>query len=212
MAGPVPTTGWGARRRVSARRLTTKRAVAGELAHHESGYVLGAYLVGLALLRRGRGRVGAGDLRALATVVALQPFVEWGLHRFVLHLRPRTLGGAPFDPGAAHRGHHRVPDDVAGALLGLQFAVSNGVAVAGLGAGIGRLAGGRAAVWTGAAAAEAGLLAYEWTHLLSHSAYTPRTRWYRRLRASHLRHHFRDDTSNFGITSGLGDRTFGTAA
>lgn len=198
-------------RSVNARTLTTKRAVARQLVGHGSGPVLaGAVAAGLAL--RGRGpRLGRSDLLAAAVVAGLQPLVEWGLHRFVLHGPAFRLGGRTIDTGYAHRGHHQVPDDVAGALLGTSFAFSNATVVAAIAGAIGAATGGWHAVGTAVATGEAGLLAYEWTHLLEHSGYHPRTAWFRRLRASHLRHHFRDDTTNFGITSRLGDRVFRTA-
>jgi hypothetical protein len=198
--------------RGNARGLTTKRAVAAELAHHGSGYVLAGAVTAGAILRCRGPRLGWVDLRAAAAVAGLQPLVEWGLHRYALHGPAITIGGRVVDPGAAHRGHHRIPDDVAGALLGTPFALSNGAVVAAIAALVGRVAGGRAAIGTAVAAGEAGLLTYEWTHLLSHSGYRPRTAWFRRLRASHLRHHFRDESVNFGVTSSLVDRALGTYA
>ena len=49
------------------------------------------------------GRVWAGawswwDLAVVAIILALQPFTEWTIHTFVLHFRPRPVGGRP-----AHR-------------------------------------------------------------------------------------------------------------
>lgn len=196
----------------SARTLRSKAQVARCLCRHSSGYVLGTYLVAGMLLRRGQGPLRRADLRAVATVAALQPFFEWVLHRFVLHGPSRSLGARALDPGAAHRGHHAVPDDPAGALLGTSFAITNGAGVALLGAGVGVCTGGATAALAGAVTAEGGLLAYEWMHLLSHSGYQPRTAWFRHLRAAHLRHHFRDEGSNFGVTSRLADRLLGTAA
>lgn len=198
-------------RSVNARELATKREVAAELARHGSGYVLVAAIAGGLALRRRGPRPGRGDAAAVLTVVALQPLIEWGLHRYLLHLPARTVAGRRFDPGSAHRGHHRVPDDVGGALLGTSFAVSNGAVAAAAAAGIGAAVGGPVAVGSAVAAGEAGLLAYEWVHLLSHSGYRGRTRWFRQLRASHLRHHYRDDGTNFGITSRVIDRLLHTA-
>ncbi len=192
--------------------MTTKAAVAAEFARHGSGYVLTAAIASSAILRARRGRPGIGDLTAVATVVALQPFVEWGLHRFVLHGEGVTVAGRRIDPGAPHRGHHRVPDDVAGALLGGGFAVADGAAVGAIGAAVGRVVGGPVAAFTGAAAAQFGLLAYEWVHLLTHTGYRPVTAPMRALRRHHLRHHFRDERTNYGVTSTLGDRLLGTAA
>jgi sterol desaturase/sphingolipid hydroxylase (fatty acid hydroxylase superfamily) len=199
-------------RTVNARTLTTKSAVAGEFARHGSGYVLAGWLALAVVLRRRRGGNPRADRRAVAAVVALQPFFEWALHRYVLHAPPIPLGGRSVDPGAAHRGHHVGPDDVAGALLGVRYAVWDGAGVGLLAGGVGSLVAGPAAMLPAAATGEAGLLAYEWLHLLSHSGYRPRTRWFRRLRAAHLRHHFRDEAANFGVTSRLADRILGTAA
>lgn len=199
-------------RAVNIRELATKREVATELAHHGSGYVLAAAMAG-GLALRGRGpRPGRGDAAAVLAVVALQPVIEWGLHRFLLHMPARMVAGRRLDPAATHRGHHQVPDDVGGALLGTSFAASNGAVVAVAAAGIGAAVGGPVAVGSAVAAGEAGLLAYEWVHLLSHSGYRGRTAWFRQLRASHLRHHHRDAATNFGITSRFVDRLLGTAA
>lgn len=198
-------------RRVNARDLTSKREVATELAQHGSGYVLGAAVAAGVALRRRYGRALPADGLVAAVVIGMQPFVEWGLHKLVLHAGPRQVGPVRVDLGAAHRGHHRVPDDVAGALLGPGFALADATLVAVFATGIGVVVGGRRTIGTAVAAGEGGLLAYEWSHLLAHSGYRPRTAWFRRLRASHLRHHFRDETSNFGITSRLGDRLFSTA-
>ncbi|MFN0025669.1 MAG: sterol desaturase family protein [Acidimicrobiales bacterium] len=196
----------------TARTLRTKGQVARCWARHSSGYVLGGYWLLGALWRHRQGPLRRADLRAVVAVVALQPFFEWALHRFVLHGRARSMGSRVVDLGAAHRGHHAVPDDVGGALLGTGFAVSNGAAVAAVGAGVGVLAGGTRGALAAAMTAESGLLAYEWLHLLSHSGYQPRTAWFRHLRAGHLRHHFRDEGTNFGVTSRLADRLLRTAA
>jgi hypothetical protein len=199
-------------RTVSARTLTSKRAVLGELAHHGSGYVLSAAIGAGAVLRARRGRLGPRDAAAVLAVAAAQPFVEWALHRHVLHGRGISVAGRRIDPGAPHRGHHRAPDDVAGALLGGGYAVADAAGVGVLAAAIGGAVGGPAGACTAIAAGEAGLLAYEWTHLLAHSGYRPRSRWARAVRANHLRHHFRDERRGFGVTSTLGDRVFGTRA
>ena len=184
--------------------------MAREFSRHGSCYVLAA-AIALALAGRSRkGRPTANDGAVLAVVVALQPFVEWVLHRGVLHQPGRRIAGINIDPGAMHRGHHRIPDDVSGALLGTGFAVADAIGVAAVAGVVGRVAGGPIGAFTGVAAGEAGLLAYEWTHLLTHSGYKPKTRWLKSLRANHMRHHFRDDTTNFGITSRVGDRVFRT--
>lgn len=198
--------------------MTTKRAVGSELARHASPYVLVGAIALPASARVGRGGLTPGDLLALAVVIVAQPFVEWWLHRHVLHARARRVIGVSIDPGAAHRGHHEAPDDVGGALLGAGYAVADAAGVAVV-VGLVTLATAPLvgsipvrAMLTAIAAGEVALAVYEWSHLLVHSGYRPRTAWFRGLRANHRRHHFRDDTRSFGITSTLGDRVFGTGA
>ena len=204
-------------RRVSAQSLRTKRAAARELLRHGSPYVL-AVVIGACVAARTRAGVPIGmqDGFALVAVLLARPFVEWGLHRVVLHGPARTIAGRTVDPGASHRGHHQEPDDVGGALLGTPYAISDSLAivaaVAAVGAGFIPFTGTYpfAGVMTAAAAAGAGLLWYEWAHLLFHTAYRPRTQWFRRLRTNHRRHHYRDDRRWLGVTSMIVDRLAGT--
>jgi sterol desaturase/sphingolipid hydroxylase (fatty acid hydroxylase superfamily) len=63
------------------------------------------------------------------------------------------------------------------------------------------------------AACATGLLAmalYELCHAMQHLGYQPHSRFLRRIKQRHLAHHFHDEGSNFGITSGLVDRLCGT--
>jgi hypothetical protein len=204
-------------RQVSARSLTSGRAVAAEFARRPSGYVLGAFVTTALGLRRRHGRLAPQDVVAVALVAAAQPFVEWGLHKLVLHGRPRRVAGRTVDPGAPHRGHHRTPDDVAGALLGGGYAVADAGLVAAFVAGVGAAAAPALgayptrAVLTGMAAGNTALARYEWYHLLFHSGVRPRSARNRRLRAHHLAHHHRDETRWLGVTSDLADRVLGTA-
>ena len=206
-------------RRISAQSLRSKRAVAAELLHHGSPYVLIAAIAAALGVRIVVGDpLGVADAVAVAAIVAVQPAVEWGLHRVVLHGAPRTIAGRVVDPGASHRGHHRAPDDVGGALLGIAYAVTDSAAliatVAVVGLVVWPFAGSypSAGVAVAAAAACAGLLWYEWAHILFHSGYTPRTAWFRRLRTNHRRNHYRDERRWFGITSTYVDRLAGTAS
>lgn len=214
---PAGPTLRGVNRRVSARSLTTTGAVAGEFARRGSGYVLASIITGVLAGRRRMGRVRVQDGVAVALVVAAQPFFEWALHRYVLHGPPRRVHGRTVDAGVPHRGHHEVPDDVGGALLGPSFAASDSVGVAALVTGVGLLTTplvGRVpwrGIVTGVAAGVGGLARYEWAHLLHHSGRRPRTARGRRLRAHHMAHHHRDEGAWFGVTGDLADRVFGTA-
>jgi sterol desaturase/sphingolipid hydroxylase (fatty acid hydroxylase superfamily) len=54
-----------------------------------------------------------------------------------------------------------------------------------------------------------GYLIYDMTHYALHH-HKPKTRLGRRLRELHMRHHFQDDTTGFGISAPYWDRAFGT--
>ncbi len=54
-----------------------------------------------------------------------------------------------------------------------------------------------------------GYLAYDMTHYHVHH-HRPRTRLGRTLRELHMRHHFQDDTTGYGISAPYWDRVFGT--
>ncbi len=177
-----------------------------------------AVVVRLVLAGVGAAPLGLGDLVAVAVVAALAPFVEWSVHRYVLHIQPFRVRGLLIDPGVGHREHHDHPATINWVVLravdaGL-FQAVNGV-VAAVVVGLPLWLAGRPAlgpISTAVAAAVAALAHYEWSHFLFHTAYRPRTRRYRRLKANHRRHHWRDEQRCLGITSTLGDRVFGTVA
>lgn len=181
--------------------------------------VAGFSLIAAARLGAGAGGwvpLGPLDLVAVTVVVALVPFVEWFVHRAILHLEPRRVRDRLLDPGVSHRHHHDNPASVNWVVLtglhALLFQVVNaGVAAAVVGLPMG-LAGRPIAgpALTAVVAAMAALAHYEWSHFLFHTAYRPRTARYRRLKANHLRHHWRDERAWLGITSNLADRVLGT--
>lgn len=158
----------------------------------------------------------AGDGVAIGLVAIVAPLVEWTVHRAVLHARPRRIGGLLVDPGAGHREHHEHPATVHWVVLravdAALFQVVNAALAAAVVAVPLRLAGGPVTgpALTGVVAALAALAHYEWSHFLFHTAYRPRTARYRRLKANHLRHHWRDERAWLGVTSNLGDRLLGT--
>ena len=55
-----------------------------------------------------------------------------------------------------------------------------------------------------------GYLGYDMLHYYLHH-HRPRTRVGRVLRELHMRHHFQDDTTGYGISAPYWDRIFGTA-
>lgn len=161
------------------------------------------------------GRLSWWDLVVPAIVLAAQPFTEWTVHVFLLHLRPRRMGPLRVDPlvSRKHRAHHADPRDVPLVFIPLPTlaALLAGIPVvlvlplwaaqgpAGLARGL-----------SGAVAAYAMALAYEWTHYLIHSPYRPRHRPYRSVWRAHRNHHFRNEHYWFGVTMHLADHVLGT--
>lgn len=166
------------------------------------------------------------DLAAVLIVAALVPLVEWSVHLVVLHARPRTvgpvligrvlIGRVLIDPGAGHREHHLNPASVNRVLLrGIDaslFQLTNaGVVVVVVGGPLWLLDIDPAGpVLTGIAVAILGLVHYEWSHFLFHTAYRPKTRYYRRLKANHRLHHWRNENHWLGVTTNAGDRLMRT--
>ena len=170
-------------------------------------------VIAVALVASVAGRVVVGrwswwDLLGPAVIVAAQPFTEWLIHVFLLHFRPKRVGGRTIDPLVArkHREHHADPK-AAGlvfvpmpALLGL---------VLGLGA-VFLVALPLPRALSALAAAYAMLFVYEWTHHLIHTSYRPRHRLYRYVWRAHRNHHFRNEHYWFGVTVHVADHALGT--
>lgn len=51
---------------------------------------------------------------------------------------------------------------------------------------------------------------YEFFHCIQHLNYKPKAAWIQKMKAWHVLHHFHDEDINFGITSYVVDRAFGT--
>lgn len=159
-------------------------------------------------------RFGRADLAVGATVLAVEPFTEWCIHRFVLHAPVRRVHGRTVDIGAGHRNHHRDPDDLDIALVPpVQIVAFWGLIaaeVALVGRAVRRGKGDLASTLTGVAIAYGALVNYEWTHYLVHTSYKPKSAWFRRVRANHRLHHWRNEHYWLGVTSNLADRVLGT--
>src|SRR5262245_22059806 len=139
------------------------------------------------------------DLIAAMVTVAVWPFVEWIAHVVVLHSQPRKLFGIRFDSIFAkiHRAHHRHPYHptfgvVPVTTLIQYFLIVPGIIFLFL-------------LWprsfTMAAMAATLAFRYELWHYFYHSAYKPKSAWFRRLRDRHLWHHFQDEGYWFGVTT-----------
>lgn len=170
-------------------------------------------LLGLRLVVDG---FGVADLVVgVVTLVLIGP-VEWVLHRSILHAPDDSWSSRRLGTGSGHRRHHQDPPDLDWLLLSGADAIA---AVAGFGLlTVGWVSALTAAidtamlgpVLTGWVLAVVALGHYEWVHLLIHTRYRCRTRYYRRLAANHRRHHFRNERFWLGVTTTSGDRVFST--
>jgi sterol desaturase/sphingolipid hydroxylase (fatty acid hydroxylase superfamily) len=149
-----------------------------------------------------------GPLQAVVTVALVYPFVEYALHRWVLH--SRFLYKSPHTARVwkrLHFDHHQNPHDLS-VLFGALYTTLPPIFVLTL--PIGWAIGGASAA---AAALAAGCLifaGYEFCHCVQHLPFTPRNRWLHEIKKHHLAHHFHSEQGNFGITIGIWDRILGT--
>lgn len=190
-----------------------------EFMHHFSGRAVFAALVIVGALRVAVGEFSYRDLIALAVVLAIQPFVEWFIHTYLLHLKPFEIGGRKFDlyTAKAHRRHHKDPASIERTLLHPQeilgsmflIAITSAPMVAGL---VYAIFGGAflpiylsSLLWN-----YLGLYRYEWSHFLIHTPYVPKTRFFRSIWRSHRLHHFKHEDYWMGVTSNFGDRVLKT--
>ena len=141
--------------------------------------------------------------------------MEWLIHVFILHWRPRVVIGVEVDTLLArdHRRHHADPRDVPLVFIPWR-ALLWVVAVPGLAVplGVGALVGADLSVTLSFVLTLAVvLLAYEWTHYVIHSDYKPRTRAYKAIWRNHRLHHYKSEHYWFSVTtSGTSDRLLGT--
>ncbi len=158
------------------------------------------------LLLAGIDRTGVGDAVAWALGGYLfWTLTEYWMHRVVFHFKPEEGIGARLH-WIIHGVHHDHPNDplrlvmppsvsiplAAGFLALFALVLSSPVWLA-FGAGF-----------------LAGYLLYDMTHYHLHH-HTPRTRMGRKLREQHMRHHFQDHDSGFGVSAPFWDHVFGTA-
>jgi len=160
----------------------------------------------------------AGELEAAAAVGlllaggAVWTLAEYLLHRFVFHV-PRRGPLTRWMYTTFHGVHHMYPDDAL--RLVMVPAVSIPLAFLFYGAFAALLP----AAWAAAAFSgfTLGYLVYDYSHFATHFVRPPRAWWLAPVarvmmeqRKRHMRHHFGDHESGFGVSTGLWDRVFGT--
>jgi sterol desaturase/sphingolipid hydroxylase (fatty acid hydroxylase superfamily) len=155
----------------------------------------------------------APTLLAVAAASLAYPFFWYLIHRYILHSRwmwkHRALAGTW---KRIHYDHHQDPNHLEvlfGALHTTLPTIALGVIPIGYGIGSFWEAG-----FGGAAAAlAAGLITtcvYEFVHCIQHLAYKPKSRALAEMKKRHMAHHFHDENGNYGITTFLWDKLFGT--
>ena len=161
-----------------------------------------------------RGLIGDWQITDAIVAILLTtafPFLEWVIHVFVLHWRPRLIGGRVIDSLLArkHREHHQNPRAVRlvfipwRSLLWLQTAVIVFALLAFPRLGMGL---------TFLTLLSALAFGYEWCHFLIHTDYKPKTDVYRSVWLHHRLHHFKNEHYWFTVTSsGTADRVLRTS-
>ncbi len=151
------------------------------------------------------GRAGlAATLGLFVAGILLWTLIEYLLHRFLFHFRPKGDRVKMFF-FLAHGYHHEFPGDrmrlVAPPLMFVTLALIFGVLY--------RVAFG-GSYWAQLfAGTVTGYLGYDCVHYYTHHA-TPRSRVGKYLRSYHLLHHFQDSDNRYGISTPLWDLVFGT--
>ena len=151
------------------------------------------------------GRDGWWDTAGLLLIgYAVWTLFEYWLHRIVFHFEPEQGIGARLH-WMIHGVHHDHPNDPLRLVMPPAASIPLAVLVV---AAIWVLAGNVHAPAV-AAGFLTGYLIYDEIHYALHH-HMPKSRLGRRLRELHMRHHFQDDETGFGISAPYWDRVFGT--
>jgi hypothetical protein len=183
---------------------------AAEFWRHPSPWLILGALVAATAARVVVGGWRASDLLAPLAFLALFPVLEWLIHVFVLHWRPRRVGRVTLDHQLArkHREHHRDPREVPLVFIPWQTLVGV-VAVVLVAPALLFPRAGQGLTFTMTVALVG--LVYEWTHYLVHTDYKPRSRAYRAVYRHHRLHHFKNENYWLTVTTAnTADRLFGT--
>jgi hypothetical protein len=189
-----------------------------EFTRHFSPRAVLVFVAAALAARIAVGRWSWHDALVPVVIVAGQPFVEWVIHKYLLHLPPIRVGARKIElyGSVQHRIHHRDPSDLDRVLLKppevLSFVVQIPLVAAGVVWVAVTLGGGHflPLTLTAVVLCYLGLLRYEWSHFLIHTPYVPKTGWYRSIWRNHRLHHFKHEGYWMGVSSKMGDRVLGT--
>ncbi|MCW2787367.1 MAG: fatty acid hydroxylase-like protein [Marmoricola sp.] len=194
----------------SRRTAVTLGTTASEFWKHPSPWMITAALLTALGWRIAEGDWRLSDLWAPVILLALFPVLEWVIHVFILHWRPRKVVGVKIDSELArdHRRHHADPRDIPLVFIpwrSLIAVIAGDFTIAVL--AFPRLGQGLTFMFALAAVG----LVYEWIHYLIHSDYKPRSATYKAVWRNHRLHHYKNEHYWFTVTSSAtADRVFGT--
>ena len=201
---------------VRATDLRTKKDIAATFFSAGSPRVILTAATAVVAARLSLGGWGVGDAMTIGLTLLLTGLVEWIIHVYLLHAPVDSFVTRRLGLGVAHRKHHVDPPALSWLLLNGPEAALFLIVLAAFTA-----AWSMPLLWvtnspialpylTALGAAYVGLANYEWTHLMAHSRYRPKTRLYARLARNHLLHHYRNESYWLGVTSNMGDRVLRT--
>ena len=162
------------------------------------------------------GGFGWSDVGAIALSVLAVGFVEWVIHVYWLHAPADSRRMRKIRSGVSHRQHHADPESVGYLLLTGPDATGYMVVLTLWHATwpllFAWLVGAPLfATYLTALTTSYVLLAYyEWIHLLVHTNYRPKTRYFANRARHHRLHHYRNEQYWMGVTNTFGDVAFGT--
>jgi dihydroceramide fatty acyl 2-hydroxylase len=161
-----------------------------------------AVLVGFAAVSGGASTLGQVGL--FVGGYAFWTLCEYWIHRVIFHFEPEEGFGARLH-WIIHGVHHDHPNDPLRLVMPPSVSVPLSTLFC---VGFWLLLG--TPLWYAFGAGFlAGYLIYDMTHYHLHH-HKPKTRIGKRLRELHMRHHFQDDTTGFGISAPYWDTAFGT--
>ena len=199
---------------ITGTRGVTLGQAAREFWRHPTPWMILTLVVGAVAARIAVGGLALRDLWAPLVLALLFPFVEWVIHVFILHWRPRKLGRVTVDTLVArdHRRHHANPREIDLVFIPTPTLPWLIAAIVALPLGIGALVGAPVSATLSFIVVESLILmGYEWTHYLVHTDYKPRHRFYKAVWRNHRLHHFKNEHYWFSVTtSGTSDRVLRT--
>ncbi len=162
---------------------------------------LTGWMLYLSAARRGLSAPAIAGLFLVGLLI--WTLVEYAMHRFVFHYEPKSKWGKQLH-FVMHGVHHDYPNDASRLVMPPALSLPLTVVFYGLFAVLfGRVA---PALFAGFLV---GYLFYDMLHYAAHHFSMKRGVW-RWLKNYHLRHHYRDDHTGYGVSSPLWDYVLGT--